>query len=121
MTNIGYTDYKVWQMAMNLAAEIYKVVKLLPLEERYSLGDQMRRAAVSVPSNIAEGHSRGTTKDFIRFLYISRGSVAELETQLRLSVKINYLKNEDIEHAMLLCSQDGKMLTSLIHKLNTKL
>ena len=77
-----YQDLVVWQRSMELVKEIYSLIKYLPKEELYGLSDQMRRAAVSIPSNIAEGQARYSNKDFIGFLYISRGSIAELETQL---------------------------------------
>ena len=77
-----YEDLIVWQKAMDLVAEVYRIVKALPGEELYALSDQMRRAAVSIPSNIAEGQERNTTKDFINHLYIAKGSKGELETQL---------------------------------------
>ena len=76
----SYKELFVWQKAMDLVAEIYRIVKLLPKEETYGLSDQMRRAAVSVPSNIAEGQARNTTRDFINFLYMARGSNAERQT-----------------------------------------
>ena len=75
-----FQDLIVWQESMQLAKEIYKLVKLLPSEEQYALSDQMRRAAVSIPSNIAEGQARNSTKEFIQFLYIAKGSNAELLT-----------------------------------------
>lgn len=75
MAGSGHENYAAWQVAMDLAAEIYRLVKLLPKEEKYTLGDQLKRAAISVPSNIAEGQARGTTREFVRFLYIARGSV----------------------------------------------
>ena len=82
----SYKDMIVWQKAMELAIEIYKLVKLLPKEETYALSDQMRRAAVSIPSNIAEGQSRSGTKEFVQFLSIAKGSNAELFTQLLMAL-----------------------------------
>jgi len=113
----SYKGLLVWQKAMELTAVIYKLVKKLPKEELYSLSDQMRRAAVSIPSNIAEGQDRNTKKEFIYFLTIARGSKAELETQLLICVKIGYLIEEEILEAMTLSTEIGKMLTSLINKL----
>ena len=80
----SYRDLVVWQKSMELTEEIYRLVKTLPREETYGLSDQMRRAAVSVPSNIAEGHGRNSEKEFIRFLCMAKGSVFELETQILL-------------------------------------
>jgi four helix bundle protein len=73
----NYQDLKVWQKAIDLTAEIYRLVKCLPRDEQYALSDQMRRAAVSVPSNIAEGRGRGTNKEFVHYLLMSRGSLWE--------------------------------------------
>ena len=75
-----YQDLKVWQKAIDLTTVIYQLVKHLPNDERYAISDQMRRAVVSVPSNIAEGRGRGTNKEFVRYLLMSRGSLWELST-----------------------------------------
>jgi len=120
MEKSSYQGLLVWQKAMELTAAIYKLVKKLPKEELYSLSDQMRRAVVSIPSNIAEGQDRNTKKEFIQFLTIARGSKAELETQLLICVKVDYLKEEEILEAMKLSNEIGKMLTSLINKLKTE-
>jgi len=120
MEKSSYQGLLVWQKAMELTADIYKLVKKLPKEELYSLSDQMRRAVVSVPSNIAEGQDRNTKKEFIQFLNIARGSKAELETQLLICVKVGYLSEADISEAMKLSTEIGKMLTSLINKLKTE-
>jgi len=87
----GYEKLNVWQESMNLVTKIYKIVKKLPKEEVYSLSDQIRRSAVSIPSNIAEGSSRNSKKEFMQFLYISLGSLCELETQLKICINIGYL------------------------------
>lgn len=105
---------------MDLATEIYRLTKNLPQDELYGLTNQMRRAAVSIPSNIAEGNTRFSTKEYLRFLSISRGSNAEVETQLLLCVKLNYLTQEDIEAALSLSNETGRMLTSTIKKLREK-
>ena len=76
----SYKELKVWNKAIDLFEEIYRLVKMLPQEERFALSDQMRRAAVSIPSNIAEGQERGSTKEFKHFIMIAQGSRAELET-----------------------------------------
>ena len=112
-----YQDYTVWQKAMDLAETIHMITLRLPIEERFGLSIQMRRAAVSVPSNIAEGQGRKSDKEFCHYLYISRGSVFEVETQLRLCVRFRYLEQEAISEAMDLCKEVGKMLNSLINKL----
>ena len=112
-----YSDLIVWQKGIELVKEIYKLVSILPNEEKYALSDQMRRSAVSIPSNIAEGYERGTTKDYIRFLMISKGSRAELETQLHICIELNYLSKEETETAFSLCGEIKSMLVSMIKKL----
>ena len=116
-----YEDLIVWQKAMDLVAEVYKIVKLLPNDELYALSNQMRRAAVSIPSNIAEGQERNTTKDFINYLFIARGSKAELETQLLICVRLRYLNQSQIETAQGLLIEIGKMLNAIIQSLSAKL
>ena len=110
----NYQELIVWQKAMEAAAEIYKVAKKLPKEELYVLSAQMRRAAVSIPSNIAEGQARNSNKEFVRFLSVAQGSKSELETQLLLSLKVGYLSDSDIDKAMELLAETGKLITSMI-------
>jgi four helix bundle protein len=119
MGNATYNDLKVWHKAMDLTTVIYNLVKKLPKEELFSLSDQMRRASVSIPSNIAEGRDRNTNKEFIHFLTIARGSKAELETQLLICAKVGYLSETEISEALNLSTEVGKMLTSLINTLKT--
>lgn len=82
---------RVWQESMELVTAIYALTATFPADERFALSNQMQRAAVSVPSNIAEGAARGSKADFIRFLYIARGSLSELETQLLIAQRLGYL------------------------------
>jgi len=117
MEKSSYQGLLVWQKSIELTAIIYKLVKKLPKEELYALSDQMRRAAVSIPSNIAEGQDRYTKKEFAQFLTMARGSKAELETQLLICVKVGYLNETEIVEAMTLLKEIGKMLTSFINKL----
>ena len=114
-----FEDLFVWQKAMDLAIEAYKLIKLLPTDEIYALSDQMKRAAVSIPSNIAEGQERGTAKDFVKFLYIAKGSKGELETQLMICARLGYLTQSQIAPAQNLLAEIGKMLNSLISRLNS--
>jgi len=116
----SYQELIVWQKSMELTVEIFKLVKKLPKEETYGLSNQMRRAVVSIPSNIAEGQDRNSNKEFCNFLYIARGSRAELETQLSICVKVGYLTDSNISQAMQLIREVGKMLTALITKLRTE-
>ena len=113
----SYRDLIVWQKAMDLVEETYKLVKRLPAEERFALADQMRRCSTSIASNCAEGSGKGSTKDFIKFLYISQGSRRELETQLLICVRVGYLSENDISRAMSFCEETGRLLTGLIRKL----
>ena len=116
----SYQDLLVWQKSVELCVEIYKLVKLLPKEEMYGLSDQMRRAVVSIPSNIAEGYTRNSTKEYLNFLSIANGSRTELETQLIICNKIGYLTEKDIEPAMQECEEIGKMISTLILKLKNR-
>ena len=102
---------------MDLAVEIYRLARMLPAVETYALSDQMRRAAVSIPSNIAEGQQRRSTKEFIQFLSISKGSCAELETQLYLCYKVGYLNKAQLKNVLELVREVGRMLNGLISKL----
>ena len=90
-----HKDLDVWKESMNLAKEVYKLTERFPREEIFGLTSQMRRAAVSIPSNIAEGAARKSDKEFIQFLHVSLGSLAEVETQLLLSRELGFLKNEE--------------------------
>ena len=112
-----YKDLTVWQKAMDLTTEIYRLTQKLPKEELYGLTNQLRRAAVSIPSNIAEGNGRASTGDYVRFLIMARGSNAEVETQLLLCVRLDYLTQSDIEETLSLNDEIGKMLTTMIKKL----
>ena len=115
-----YKDLNTWQKAIDLTAEIYRLTKNLPKDELYGLTNQMRRAAVSIPSNIAEGNARFSTKEYLRFLSIARGSIAEVETQLLICVRLEYLSQQDIETALSLLNETGRMLNSMIKKLREK-
>ena len=115
----SYQELIVWQKAMDLTSLVYMLVKKLPREELFSLSDQIRRAAVSIPSNIAEGQARDSTKEFLHFLAIAKGSKAELETQLLLCVKVGYLAETDISEAISLLQEVGRMMTVLTRSLTT--
>jgi four helix bundle protein len=88
----GHRDLDVWKKSLDLVEDLYKCTKEFPKEEMYSLTSQVRRAVISIPSNIAEGAARNSKKEFIQFLHIALGSVAELETQLIISSRLGYLK-----------------------------
>lgn len=110
----SYKDLLVWQKGLEIVVEIYKITNELPESEKFGLTSQLRRAAVSVSSNIAEGWGRGTQKQYANFLKIARGSLLEIETQLIISEKLNYIKYE--QHIFTLIDEESKMLNSLIKK-----
>ena len=115
------SDYKqliVWHKSMDLVVEIYALVRLLPKEELYALSDQMRRAVVSIPSNISEGLGRNSDKEFIQFLSVSRGSLWELETQLEVCERLNYIDNSKTSKAKNLITEISKMINSLANSLH---
>lgn len=116
----SYKDLLVWQRAIELAVNIYKLTNYFPKEERFGLTSQMRRAAVSIPSNIAEGRSRKTRKDFVQFLRIAHGSLAELESQIEIASQIDSTKHIDYTHVLTLIEEIGKMLNGMIKKLEIK-
>jgi len=115
-----YKELKVWQKSYQSCLEIYKTTKEFPGEERYGLTSQMRRAAVSVPSNIAEGYGRKTIPDYLRSLYIAYGSNCELETQLFLSGDLGYIRNEKFERIKYDIGEVERMLKALIISLENK-
>ena len=110
-----HRDLDAWQTSMDLAVAIYSLTQKLPSTEKFGLVAQMRRAAVSIPSNIAEGAARGTSPEFARFLHIARGSVAELETQLELVERLDLTRVEPSVYQKL--SAIRKMLSGLIRKI----
>ena len=107
----------VWRRSMDLVEEIYRIVKQLPQEENYALSEQMRRAVISIPSTIAEGHGRGSVREFSRFLLIAQGSRAELETQIEICIRLHYISEEQAKNALSFCGEIGKMLRILTQKL----
>jgi len=109
-----YKELDVWIKSRSLVKEIYIVTSSLPKEEIYGLVSQMRRAAVSVTSNIAEGYGRQYRKETIQFLHISRGSLYEMETQLYICTDLNYLSEEKVNTIILLIEETRKLLNGLI-------
>lgn len=90
-----YSDLVVWQKAMDLVTDIYKITAALPVEERFGLSSQARRAAVSIPSNIAEGHGRKLTGSYINLLSIAYGSLVELETQVQIAARLDFISSDN--------------------------
>ena len=112
-----FRDLDVWQTAMDLAVSILHAASSLPTDERFGLAAQLRRAAVSIPSNIAEGYGRGSRPDYVRFLHIARGSTNELATLLLLCERMGYLGNDRLETMLMTNSRVQAMLHRLIESL----
>ncbi len=110
----GFRELNVWQKGKELAVQIYKITQKEPFSRDYGFKDQIRRAAVSIPSNIAEGDERGSNRDAVRFFYIAKGSLAELQTQLEIAYEIGYINEQLMKEMNEKCEILGKMLGSLI-------
>ena len=115
-----YKDLVAWQKAMDLVTEIYRVTQKFPKHELFSLTSQLRRAAVSIPSNIAEGQWQLSKGDFRRFLGYARGSLSELETQIIISQNLNYLTEEQVTNLLDSATEVGRILNGLITFAKTK-
>jgi four helix bundle protein len=113
----NYRDLEVWQRAMDLVDAVYDITADYPMTERFNTAGQLQRAAVSVPSNIAEGYGRKHRGDYIRFLSIARGSLCEIETQLLISVRRKFATQDRIDPAWQLCQRIGQMLLRLMESL----
>ena len=116
-----FKDLLVWQKAIDLSVEVYRLTRSFPGQERYGLTAETRKTSRSVPYNIAEGHKRGSTAEYIRFLGIAAGSAAELETQLLLAGRLGYLKGNTAEAVLALHAEVERMLDSLIRSLKAKI
>ena len=118
---MSHRDLIVWQRALDLVRETYRVTAGFPRREEFGLVSQMRRAAVSVSANIAEGHARGTTRDYLRFLSIANGSLRELETYWDVVLMLKYVGPEQLAKTLELGEETGRMLMSLSAALRRKL
>jgi four helix bundle protein len=116
----GFEDLVVWQRGMQLVKEVYLISRDFPTEERFGLTSQMRRAAISVPSNIAEGHERHTTREFVRFVSHAEGSLGEIRTQLRIAVDLQYCSDDATSPIFELMDEVRRMLNGLRRTLNAK-
>jgi four helix bundle protein len=116
-----YRDLVAWQRAMELVARIYLATASLPPDERFGLTSQLRRAAVSIPSALAEGHARSSTKEFVRYISIAMGSLAELETQLLICTKLELMAGEVVHTLLGLCDEQSRILHGLRKSLASKL
>lgn len=117
----NYKDLKVWQKSYALTLEVYNLTKGFPKDETYGLVSQIRRAAISVPSNIAEGYTRHSRQEYIQFLSIAYSSLAEIETQLLLARDLNYAQNGRCDEVLSLHHEVERMLASLIRALQDKI
>lgn len=108
-----YKRLVVWQRAMALVVRVYKATESFPKHEQYGLISQMRRSAVSIPSNIAEGHGRNSDKELVRFLDIAKGSIYELDTQIEISRQLNYLKIQEAICISNMLDETSRMLSGL--------
>ncbi len=113
MASQNFRELRVWQLGMQLAEEVYGLSQQFPKQKMYGLTSQIQRAAVSIPANIAEGHAMGSTGDFIRYLAIAQGSLAELETHLTLAERLSYVTCVQIAPTLDRCSEEARMLRGL--------
>ena len=120
MTVKNYTELIVWQKSMTAVKLVYTLIKKLPQEELFALSYQIRRCAVSIPSNIAEGQQRNGGAEFLKFISYAQGSRAELETQLQICVMVGYMTENDISEVMTLLKEINMMLSSLAKTLPTR-
>jgi four helix bundle protein len=121
MSVSSFRDLKVWQLGMDIAEKVYRLIAEFPKSETYGLSNQMRRSAVSISSNIAEGQGRDSTKEFLHFLATAFGSICELETQLILSHRLNYLSDSDLQIVLNILTEASKTTRGLQKSLKSKL
>lgn len=113
----SYKDLKVWQHGVQLVKSTYELTRELPNEEEFGLKSQLKRSAVSIPSNIAEGYGRGSTKSYLHFLRIARGSLLELETQVILCEELNFIDSKKKDLILNQIEEENKMLNALIRSI----
>lgn len=116
----SYRDLIVWQRGVELSLDLYRCTGDFPADERFGLVSQLRRAAVSVPSNIAEGYGRGSKQDYLRFLKVARGSLFELETQMTIACRLGYLREQLFDRLDELSKEVGRVLSGLIRSLESE-
>jgi four helix bundle protein len=116
----SFRELRVWQAAINLVERIYRLTKRFPKEETYGLVSQMRRAAVSIPSNIAEGHTREHIKEYLHHLSMAQASLAELETQLEISGRLKFLHSDELKERLSEVNSLGRQMYALRNSLTTK-
>lgn len=114
----SYKDLLIWQKGLEIVSNVYKLVEDFPKDELYALTSQIKRASISIPSNIAEGYGRSSTQSYISFINISRGSLFELETQLIIANELKFVKNQDLYNTIIeQILEESKMINSFINKL----
>jgi len=116
-----HTRLEAWKIAMDLVEETYRITEHFPAQEKFGLTSQMRRAAVSIPSNLAEGAARDSQKEFARFLSIARGSLSELDTQREIAIRIGFLKHQNNSKMSELLERTSKLITGLHKKIKSTL
>lgn len=117
----SYREIKSWQKSMELVTQIYKETECFPDSEKFGLTNQIRRASVSIPSNIAEGFGRNSLNEFIRFLNIARGSLFEMQTQIEIAQNLSFLESEKFQALMATSVEIEKLINGLINSLKVKL
>jgi four helix bundle protein len=120
MVHQPYEDLVAWQKAMDLVVAVYRASERFPQREQFGLTSQVRRAAVSVPSNIAEGHGRTTDRQYLQHALIAHGSLREVETQLKIAERLNFLDASTLVDLLRLCDDTGRPLRGLIHYLRER-
>ncbi len=116
----SYKDLLIWQKGIEIVKEIYLLCKDLPNDEIYGLQSQMKRASISIPSNIAEGYGRNSTNSYIQFIKIARGSLLELETQIIITKELNLISDNQYDKIINLITEESKMLNAFINSLSNK-
>ncbi len=117
---LSYRDLKVWRTATRLVLEVYRLTRRFPKEEIYGLTSQLRRATVSIPANIAEGHARLHRGDYLRSLSVAMGSVKELETELLIACELGYASADEVRRVSVLADEVGRMLAAIVRSLRRK-
>jgi four helix bundle protein len=117
MTIGRYSELAAWQSSMSLVADVYRLTATMPVAEKFGLAQQLRRAAVSIPSNIAEGHARRSRREYLRFVVVAMGSLAELETQLLIANRLAYVTDSTLSSAQRRVDETGKLLRGLERRL----
>jgi four helix bundle protein len=120
MSTSHFRELDVWNLAMDLVVDVYRITKNFPTEEKYGLTSQIRRAAVSVPSNIAEGQGRRTAGEFLNQLSVARGSLMELRTQLEIALRLDFMSELQFEPLQASANRVGKLMNGLMNSLESK-